>query len=80
MHPVAQFYRHYNFYRVHQTLRVTPAMQAVSKRLVNRSPLGVTAREPELRWISGLGGSSERLPVMWKQLLDAVDRMRHNPR
>jgi IS1 family transposase len=28
MHSVALFYMHYNFVRVHQTLRVTPAMEA----------------------------------------------------
>jgi IS1 family transposase len=28
MHAVALFYMHYNFCRIHQTLRVTPAMQA----------------------------------------------------
>jgi len=28
MHAVALFYMHYNFVRIHQTLRVTPAMQA----------------------------------------------------
>ena len=33
MHSVALFYMHYNFVRIHQTLRVTPAMAA-----------GVTAR------------------------------------
>ncbi len=27
-HSVALFYMHYNFVRVHQTLRVTPAMEA----------------------------------------------------
>jgi hypothetical protein len=27
-HSVALFYMHYNFCRVHQTLRVTPAMEA----------------------------------------------------
>ena len=27
-HAVALFYMHYNFGRVHQTLRVTPAMEA----------------------------------------------------
>jgi IS1 family transposase len=34
MHAVAPFYMHYNFVRIHQTLRVTPAMAAgVSNRL-----------------------------------------------
>ena len=28
MHHVALFYMHYNFARIHQTLRVTPAMEA----------------------------------------------------
>lgn len=28
MHSVALFYMHYNFVRVHQTLRVTPAQEA----------------------------------------------------
>jgi hypothetical protein len=28
VHSVALFYMHYNFVRVHQTLRVTPAMEA----------------------------------------------------
>jgi hypothetical protein len=28
MHAVALFYMHYNFCRIHQTLRVTPAMEA----------------------------------------------------
>jgi hypothetical protein len=28
MHAVALFYMHYNFGRIHQTLRVTPAMEA----------------------------------------------------
>ena len=27
-HAVALYYRHYNFCRIHQTLRVTPAMEA----------------------------------------------------
>ncbi len=27
-HSVALFYMHYNFCRIHQTLRVTPAMEA----------------------------------------------------
>lgn len=27
-HSVALFYMHYNFVRIHQTLRVTPAMEA----------------------------------------------------
>ena len=27
-HSVALFYMHYNFGRIHQTLRVTPAMEA----------------------------------------------------
>ena len=36
-HSVALFYMHYNFVRVHQTLRVTPAMEAglTSARLVD---------------------------------------------
>jgi IS1 family transposase len=34
MHSVALFYMHYNFVRIHQTLRVTPAMEAgISNRL-----------------------------------------------
>lgn len=34
MHSVALFYMHYNFCRIHQTLRVTPAMEAgISQRL-----------------------------------------------
>ena len=28
LHSVALFYMHYNFVRIHQTLRVTPAMEA----------------------------------------------------
>jgi hypothetical protein len=28
MHAVALFYMHYNFVRIHQTTRVTPAMEA----------------------------------------------------
>ena len=28
LHSVALFYMHYNFARIHQTLRVTPAMEA----------------------------------------------------
>jgi hypothetical protein len=28
MHAVALFYMHYNFCRINQTLRVTPAMEA----------------------------------------------------
>jgi hypothetical protein len=28
IHSVALFYMHYNFVRIHQTLRVTPAMEA----------------------------------------------------
>jgi hypothetical protein len=28
IHSVALFYMHYNFARIHQTLRVTPAMEA----------------------------------------------------
>ena len=28
MHQVALFYMHYNFVRIHQSLRVTPAMAA----------------------------------------------------
>jgi hypothetical protein len=28
MYSVALFYMHYNFVRIHQTLRVTPAMEA----------------------------------------------------
>lgn len=34
MHSVALFYMHYNFARIHQTLRVTPAMEAgISQRV-----------------------------------------------
>ena len=34
MHALAIYFMHYNFVRIHQTLRVTPAMQAgVTERL-----------------------------------------------
>ncbi len=34
MHAVRLFYMHYNFGRVHQTLRVTPAVEAGSSQHV----------------------------------------------
>ncbi len=42
-HSVALFFLHYNFVRIHQTLRVTPAMAA-----------GVTDTLHDMKWILGL--------------------------
>ncbi|SRR5712691_2550369 len=49
IHLVALFYMWYNFARVHQTLRVTPAMEA-----------GISSHVWSIQEISGLAASSVR--------------------
>ena len=48
-HSVALFYMHYNFVRVHQTLRVTPAMEAgVTTSVWSIADIVALADEPAL--------------------------------
>lgn len=47
-HPVALHFMYYNFCRIHQTLRVTPAMAAgITKRLWNIEDLVKLLEEKE---------------------------------
>jgi len=49
-HSVALFYMHYNFARVHQTLRVTPAMEAgLTSRIWSIQEIVALAEEPSIR-------------------------------
>ena len=49
MHSVALFYMHYNFVRIHQTLRVTPAMEAgISHRVWSVSDIVALASNSSL--------------------------------
>src|ERR1700722_10724437 len=51
-HAIALHYMHYNFCRVHQTLRVTPAMQAgLTSRVWDIEDLAALVEERELQAI-----------------------------
>jgi hypothetical protein len=51
-HAIALHYMHYNFCRVHQTLRVTPAMQAgLASRVWDIEDLAALVEEREIQAI-----------------------------
>jgi hypothetical protein len=50
MHSVALFYMHYNFVRIHQSLRVTPAQEAgLTSRVWSISDIVALADDPRVQ-------------------------------
>jgi hypothetical protein len=65
-HMLALFFMYYNFCRIHQSLRVTPAMEA--------GICGHVWRLEEIVGLLAIEGSAER-EVRWSPLVGQVDRV-----
>ena len=76
IHALSIYFMHYNFVRIHQTLRVTPALAAgVTDTRMGSEPEGLNRREkerasvesfPPARTPTGKGGQTQSAPPFYQ--------------